>query len=619
MRFYGNNISYSANYLDKQDSEKLADKFAKIGYNAVRIHHFDDQLILKNQKTSTELDPARLDKLDYLFFCFKNKGIYITTDIYVSRELKKNEISEFPEASGTDLKALVPILPSARENWKIFAANLLTHKNPYTGMTWAEDPALFSFAFLNENTIYSAWSKKSKIAALYNEKFLLWKQKKNIKIFDTEEDTRMLLQFLTETHIESFEELKHFVRSLGCNSLLSDANWKDIVYQALIREKLDYVDNHAYWDYPRFIEQSYQIPYGHLNKSVLSKLAMVPRSTMPTRIFGKPFTVTEFNYLYPNGYRAESGVIMGAYAALQGWDGLYRYAYAHNSKTITNNAYFIKGFDSAHDPIASMSDKIGILLFLRGDINEADEAVPLVYSEKFLFSKDAEANFPDKYDYLGLTKKIGCININELGKTGLTSCSNLFSKNENFSEYSQAKIKKWDESFFSSFINPTFNPSNGIAESSQIQIDANVSEFKVQSSKTEVLIIHGKKKAQSALMTISNDGGCAVFCLTSMDSLPLQGSKRMLFFHLTDVQNSKIKFGNTEKTILEDWGDWPLLLKIGKAVIEIKLSGELTVQALSMDGKPIQKISVAKSAKGSFFSIDNFPGQAVMAYEIIKF
>lgn len=48
-------------------------------------------------------------------------------------------------------KALVPSLDSAVTNWQAFARNLLTHRNPYNGLTWAQDPILIGICPLNED------------------------------------------------------------------------------------------------------------------------------------------------------------------------------------------------------------------------------------------------------------------------------------------------------------------------------------------------------------------------------------------------------------------------------------------------------------------------------------
>ncbi|UKI29716.1 MAG: hypothetical protein L6W00_16825 [Lentisphaeria bacterium] len=59
---------------------------------------------------------------------------------------------------------------------------------------------------------------------------------------------------------------------------------------------------------------------------------------MPTRIFGKPFFVSEFSYCSPNRFRLTGGLLLGAYASLQDWDGLCRFAWTHNIQAIKGPA-----------------------------------------------------------------------------------------------------------------------------------------------------------------------------------------------------------------------------------------------------------------------------------------
>lgn len=143
FRFYGPNLCFSALCLDKPTAEKLADELARLGYTSVRFHHYDDALSDRKGGDSTELLPEKLDRLDYLFYCMKERGIYITLDLYCSRRFRDGELPEAPVRDGYAMKQLLPVYAPARENWKKFVRNLLTHRNPYTGLTWGGDPRAF--------------------------------------------------------------------------------------------------------------------------------------------------------------------------------------------------------------------------------------------------------------------------------------------------------------------------------------------------------------------------------------------------------------------------------------------------------------------------------------------
>ena len=96
----------------------------------------------------------------------------------------------------------------------------------------------------------------------------------------------------------------------------------------------------------------------------------MPRQMMTTRNPGKPFFMTEFNHCRPNRFRAESGPMMGGYAALQNWDGLYRFCYSHTIERIRKNTISVSCFESVADPIMQLSDRIIAMLFLRGDVQK---------------------------------------------------------------------------------------------------------------------------------------------------------------------------------------------------------------------------------------------------------
>lgn len=79
--FWGVNICTQALYMDKDRVDQVADRLMRSGYNVVRIHHFDRDLLKPNQN-SYDIDPAQLDKLEYFISVLEKRGIYINFDLY---------------------------------------------------------------------------------------------------------------------------------------------------------------------------------------------------------------------------------------------------------------------------------------------------------------------------------------------------------------------------------------------------------------------------------------------------------------------------------------------------------------------------------------------------------
>lgn len=102
IRFYGANLCFTANFLDKAVADKLVEYLVRMGYNAIRFHHHDGRLVDPAVSDSVKLNPETLDKLDYLFAQCKKHGLYVTTDLYVNRNFKS------PVSGCWGLKAQLP-------------------------------------------------------------------------------------------------------------------------------------------------------------------------------------------------------------------------------------------------------------------------------------------------------------------------------------------------------------------------------------------------------------------------------------------------------------------------------------------------------------------------------
>lgn len=164
IRFFGVNLCFGACFPRKEDAERIAARMAKFGINVVRFHHMDSQqfpngIRLRNVPHTRELDPEALDRLDYLVAQLKRNGIYVNFNLLVSRPFAAADGLP-PEIEKLDWKQrhvvgffYQPIIELQKE----YARKLLTHRNPYTGMTYAEDPAIAFVEINNENGLVHAW------------------------------------------------------------------------------------------------------------------------------------------------------------------------------------------------------------------------------------------------------------------------------------------------------------------------------------------------------------------------------------------------------------------------------------------------------------------------------
>ena len=117
VRFHGVNLCGGALFLEHWAADNLVETLRRTGYNALRIHHHDAKLVRDDAKTSLELDPERLEKLDYLIAACKKGGLYITTDLHVGRSFRPGDgiDSNDPETL-RNVKGLLPVSEKARQN-----------------------------------------------------------------------------------------------------------------------------------------------------------------------------------------------------------------------------------------------------------------------------------------------------------------------------------------------------------------------------------------------------------------------------------------------------------------------------------------------------------------------
>ncbi len=168
IRFNGTNLTGPANFPEYKDAERLAARLARFGINCVRLHYMDANYgNFRNEKqqgiftydstTQRNLDTDQLDKMDYMIAQFKEKGIYVNINLHVARKLDDRDgftaVNERPHLD----KGVDNFEPRMIELQKEYAKDILTHVNPYTKLSYIDDPCVAMIEINNENALFNQY------------------------------------------------------------------------------------------------------------------------------------------------------------------------------------------------------------------------------------------------------------------------------------------------------------------------------------------------------------------------------------------------------------------------------------------------------------------------------
>lgn len=614
VRFYGANSCFGVSMMEHELSDRMMDEFAAIGYNLVRFHHFDHILAEPKNGGPLKFREWALDRMDYLVAAAKKRGIYVTLDLYTMRKIQKGEIPGYPEQtlSGDEFKMMTFIDENAMKNFQEFARKLLTHKNKYTGLAWKDDPTIALISFLNEDTIYKI--SGGFVRMLYEKKFREWCEKRKCSP-DGESRDLLWNQFLAEIYRKAFAELRRFAEEIGIRTPVTDQNFWDTIPVTLDRERYDYVDNHFYWGHPVFLGENWRLPMYIVGESSITRFGAISGKSV-TRLYGKPFTITEWNYVNPNPYAMEGAFLAGACAAAQDWGALVRFEYSGGESRFKTLDSITGGFSIANCPIQLLSERAGVLFFLRGDVRTSKKNYPILISRQHL-KRSGSRTIPGFLSRLSLLGKTGVQIVGDGEKVVLPQNSEFavamdgVSCNVNVPLYSPEEcVRKFGLDRKQSFVNDT----------GELSINAEAVTFAVKTSRSEGFVLNPGQSLQTPFTRLSCRLTPAAVLIAAMDSKDLQNTRRYLLLHLTDVKNTGMKFRDAKMTILEDYGKPPQLIRRGE--VDLFLQRDLRnfkLHALDFDGTRLFEVPIRSGTSGSSFTLKNAGfGRVVCAYELIQ-
>lgn len=398
QRFWGANFCGEGTCPSHADAERIVTRFMRAGYNTMRIHHYERSL-LKGSKDRLTFNPEMLERFDYFFAKAKENGLYVTTDLYVSREVAWRDIG-IDRDGMVDMslvKGMFLTHEPAFENWKAFSRNLLEHVNPYTGLRYADDPAMPFIALVNEGVF--AWRRGAFDQNATRAEWKKWLAAERAakpgahpkapedclgcSINDTKKPYYWdLMAFIAAMESRFAVRARDYLRSLGVKAMLTDWNCGPYPSAGSVTNNLDYVDTHFYVDHPEFLGDRWQLPVrlGNSNPSS-ARGSMGVWGGKIARTAKMPYTISEWNFTAPNACRGAGGLLTGACAAKLDWDSMWRFSYLGSGSELNDGSGWLSYFTIANDPFQVASERAGVLLYRLREIDpiktDAEYGFPL--------------------------------------------------------------------------------------------------------------------------------------------------------------------------------------------------------------------------------------------------
>jgi hypothetical protein len=448
VKFWGVNLSYGGGCAPpKKEGEFTAARYARYGVNSVRLHKFSypkNQMGIGDLNDATRMDPDGLDRLDYFAAQLKSHGVYFGwshTFGFHPVAGNRNRLLAYDEIARSlkgNTYAFINFAEDVQDLMIEMVANLLRHKNPHTGLTYAEEPALCYIELQNEDDIFfytsgNAFNACPTYKKLFMARFADWLQAK----YGSEEKLKLAWEgalkpeetlagksivpqtnpwyfgdnflpnqkgearqrlldtaaWLHELQNKFYTRFAKAIRDAGYKGPLCGSPWQaPSMLPHYLNLRSDYavgfIDRHNYFG-------------GGLFDTMLAKPGSGFFSTGLQQVADRPFGLSEWIHVYPSLYSAEGPAIIAAYGlGLQGWDASWEFQSQINRHTFNDRVGWPPwGVWEADVPTQLGQYPALARMIHRGDVKESDVISTRRVSKEDLVQ--GRFNFSDKVQQEG--------------------------------------------------------------------------------------------------------------------------------------------------------------------------------------------------------------------------
>lgn len=602
VRFWGVNFGFNTLFMDQKLTCAMLDELCAMGHNAVRIHHFDYKLTYRPEPDGSH-NRAAMDKLDFLVAEAKKRGMYVTLDLFTYRDFQN--MKRLGNPSQSDYKVLCYFNREARSGLLDFAKQLFGHVNAYTGVAWKDEPAIATLNLINEGTLTTLVARaEPKIKAQVEQKFQQYVRERKLAVTPENRD-RYWTEFLADTGKRFFADVRRELRDFGLKIPMSDQNFGEPALDT--RNVYDYVDSHFYFCHPVSLSGSHLPPTYFGAQSPIKGYAAGLRDIAHTRILGKPMTVTEWTFCWPNPHFFEGPFLTGAYAALQNYSGMWDFSCAYDQRDGVLDCFNYIG-----NPVMKLALRAGALLYLRGDVATARHTIAATPA-------GAKKTGP----YPQLLSRFGIVYPPYAADTVLAAAPGedvrpaTAATGRDITDILHAMAQKKPIPVDRMRLNDKIIRS----DSGELLLDAGRETFSVVTARSEGLLLPAKGAAAGHFLRVRNGETHAAFFAASADGAPLTASRRIMLLHLTNLTNEGTVFRNADMSILEAFGTPRQLLRRNRAEIELHTedAAQYRLFACNPNGKRLFEVPLHTAAGVRSFTADNASKQGgIVLYELLR-
>lgn len=635
IRLWGVNVCFADCAPPRELAERRAKFYARNGINAVRLHKYADGsgwAGIQSPGSFVEFDREALDRMDYFVSMLKAEGIYVKLSPTFGVRLGPEDYDRLPYASefgqrprhGERLNTQHGTIYLSEEIQELQirqTIKLLNHRNPYTGLTYAEDPAIAIVEMYNEDSalFYGTMARLQNVPTLRqraSREFTEWLRTRygseaqlidawgtaalnsfgaegflgesyadgsivpagNPWFYDPDQLGGSQVQKarrLYDTMLFWYERQNAFydrflvaIRDAGYDGEVLSSNWFagrafSHFYNLHSDARIGMIDRHNYWGGGSGSDFD--------DRTMLARPGSGILSLGHSQVEGRPFSISEWIHVFPNEWGVEGPAIIGAYGmGLQGWD--VSFTFQNRDAGYFSSRIGRDQWDATAPQIMGVFPAVARQIH-RGDVRESELTIPRNVHIDSLY--EGRLGFDDRSTAAGDFKTSDS---NTVPIEAIAVGKSVVRFTDRFEE-----TPRFD---FQPFVDGNLlrSSTRELVWSGAEGGSTKAGWFSIDTPGTQALVgFASGVSADLADVEIRSESEFAAIYVTARDRAETIGDgKSILVTALARARNSGM---NIRGSLLLGVGVEPILLEPVKAEITLKRSGTPTVYVLDHDGR----------------------------------